>query len=86
MEVRLVFTFFHHIMWPTHNGDYGGGGVVKKAQLLFRPAVSANWSENTFWKMENSRLRASATFSAAFFSAASNCWIPCVWLAMISNF
>lgn len=23
------------------------------------------------------------TFSAAFFSAASSCWIPCVWLAIV---
>lgn len=32
-----------------------------------------------------SRLRASATFSAALFSACSSCWIPCDWLAMLDK-
>lgn len=32
-----------------------------------------------------SRLRASATFSAALFSACSSCWIPCDWLAMLEQ-
>lgn len=30
----------------------------------------------------NLRFLASETFSAARFSAANNCWIPCVWLAI----
>lgn len=31
---------------------------------------------------DNLRLRASDTFSAALFSAARSCWMPCVWLAI----
>lgn len=32
-----------------------------------------------------SRLRASATFSAALFSACSSCWMPCDWLAILEQ-
>lgn len=85
MEDWLVFTFFHHIMWPTHNGDGGYGSTGAgwwKNRSYFSPCHFQ--LDFCFWKW-NLRLRASATFSAAFFSAASNCWIPCVWLAIISK-
>lgn len=32
-----------------------------------------------------SRFLASDTFSAALFSAAKSCWIPCVWLAILAK-
>lgn len=36
-------------------------------------------------RLSYSRLRASATFSAALFSACSSCWMPCDWLAMLEQ-
>lgn len=52
--------------------------------------IKRNWEKNHISEDTNLifhyiRFLASATFSAARFSAVNNCWIPCVWLAIFTN-
>lgn len=57
---------------------------LKHIGISFHPLRSAS-RRGSCWlsgRLFYSRLRASATFSAALFSACSSCWIPCDWLAM----
>lgn len=54
--------------------------ILEKWFFFLSGEINSNWYSNYL------RLRASPTLSAAFFSAANNCWMPCVLLAIIAFF
>lgn len=59
-------------------------GIINKCsrQMIHLKYPSVN-SQNSYCSCL--RFLASATFSAAFFSAAKSCWTPWLWLAMTSS-
>ena len=52
-------------------------------ELILTKIVRNLLCDNTHQSADYSRFRASATRSAAFFSAARSCWIPVDWLAIL---
>lgn len=75
------------VMWPFYTSQTAHMITIcefsAKIFSLFIAEIRGFFLESWMFYL---RLRASPTLSAAFFSAANNCWIPCVLLAILNFF